>query len=993
MFPASKPTDTPSPQRVFLGWDRPALPTIADHLITRFGNDFDDAWVVVPTARAGRLLEAHLLERRPVLVPPRIVTPGPFVDAWAATVLPSRTVQIANALETGIAWVSVLRDFAGANDLSQAHQNAGHTRLAALVPAPPKPDDWAGWWSLAQRFVRTREQLASGLATFADAAEVATGSQLRWNILTALDDAYEATLTQWNRLDRESLRRRALSERDAHRFSSPVILAAFADQTPLQQRVLQHCNELTSYVFADASQAHLFNELGGLHTERWHQTPHVLPADCLRVVDRRGEEAEAAAHAIADAAEAWQQRTGDQLQEHRVAIALADEAHGPAIVRGIRTAGGSARTAAGRPLSESAPATLLQSLARLLRTRRLDALAEWVRHPDAEAYLTLRLGDRGLDLPWPTLLDGWATKTLRAELLSEWLETPEAADDGQAMTGATASRSEAIALVYRTAHALLPAFEDERQPLSAWSEPIREALRQVYQDRTLDAQRPGDADRLQALEVLADLLDQQADLSYQPESDPSLDAPAAIQWTLARLTGQRMSDHATAGDIEAMGLLDAALDDAPVLVLTGANDGNLPGQASDASDGLLTDGLRTQLGIPNNKARYARDAYLLEAIRRPRAACFMVAARRGDDDEPLKPSRLWVRGSDAEDTAVRLLRFYGRSVPGKADDTLPSNPPTWLRGGNANRFIIPRPDPTVPLPEKLGVTALRTYLSCPYRFYLAHILRLRASSDDANELDPPTFGSLIHDALAAFGKSSAEVREGTDELLLAEQLIGHFQRLTARAFGHEPRPAVRVQLAFAEERLTAFARLQAQWNRDGWTIARVEHPAAATFTVAGGSMCLEGRIDRIDIHPEFGVRIIDFKTGDTPKTPGKQHAREADGDRVWFDLQLPIYRELIQRDETLSDFQGQPIELGYTVLPRKPEETGWLPLDRNDAFWREANAMRDRVLDCILQRDFRPAVETPAYPDAFSRLCADDWAGRNEDLERWPKLPEVAERA
>ncbi|MEM8783971.1 MAG: PD-(D/E)XK nuclease family protein [Planctomycetota bacterium] len=977
-----QPNDPGESQRVFLGWDRPALPAVADWLIDRFDRDHGDAWVVVPTARAGRRLEALLLERRPVLVPPHLVTPGAFLDAWTQSARPADAPRVANDLETCLAWVSVLRAFAGSDTPTPDAREAGHHRLAALVPAPPSPDDWPGWWSLAQRLVRLREQLASGLADFGDAAEQAAGSQARWAVLAALDDAALATLAQWMLTDRESARRAVIDDMSRPVWQAPVFLAALADQTPLQQAVFERCVSVTPLVFADASRADRFDRFGGLVRDAWTQPPVGLPIDSLRVVDRRGDEADAVAHAIADAADRWQAQHGRPLEERHITLALADESRGPAVIRAVRVAGGTARTAAGRPLNEAAPATLLHSLARLLKTRRLDALAELVRHPDLQAWLN-GPGGTGFDsdIDWPTLLDEWATRTLRSELLAEWLEKPDLDAPGP---GASPSRGESIAGLFRRVCSLIPSADQGQRPLSSWSPLIADALRTIYGPHDLNPERARDADTVQALETLAARLREQAELPDFPEANPTLDVAAAIGWTLARVAGERARDPATAGDLEAMGLLDAALDDTPVVVVASANDGFLPSTVNDDANGLLTDSLRTRLGVPDNDARFARDAYLLTATHRSRVSFAMVAARRGEDDEPLKPSRLWVRGASSADTAVRLLRFYDQPTPHRPSRTAPNTGP-WLNAGPTNRFVIPRPQPDAPLPEKLGVTALRTYLACPYRFYLAHVLKLSPVHDAAVEMDAPAFGSLLHDALAAFGQSPAELRESTDPAVIAETLQTLLTRHARRAFGTDPRPAVRVQLAFAEERLEAYARLQADWNEQGWRIVHIEYTAAADFPVPAGTVRLEGRIDRIDHHPELGVRVIDFKTGDTPADPLRQHVRQRNGRHVWTDLQLPLYRDLIRRDATLAPFDASAVELGYVALPRKPEETDWRPLQADEGFWLQASEQRDAVLTGILTRDFRPGAP-PDYPDAFSALCADDWPGRIDDLARWEIL-------
>jgi hypothetical protein len=757
-----------------------------------------------------------------------------------------------------------------------------------------------------------------------------------------------------------------------------VVLAAFADQTPRQRAVLQRVTDLTSYVAAEESEAAGFDAYGGLVPDYWDQRPIGLPCESLRVVERLADEPAAIAKAVADAAE----QLGGNVSEPEVIIAMADEKAGPAIARGLRAAGASARTAVGRAFSETAPAMLLEGLARLRRTNRLDAFAAVIRHPDLEAWLQTQ--HTPPDDGWATLLDRWATRTLRGGSLRDWLDTsandPDASRD---FNDAQRTQAEHLRAAYRSLDQLLPASDTDRRPLPQWSDPIRSILEQVYGPRELKSETARDAETVQALIAIADALDEQEQLTEPATEDLVLDVASALRWTLARGDELRLRDPPSAGDIEAMGLLDAALDSARICVVASANDGHLPRPLTDPGDGLLPDSLRTQLGLPDNAQRRARDAYLLNTLHRRAGILTLVASRRGNDDEPRRPSRLWVRGADPADTAWRLLAFYGESD----DIRLDADAPTPWTHGSRNAFIIPRPDARLALPDPLSVTALRDYLQCPYRFYLTHVQRLRPIDDEAVEMDAAVFGSLLHDVLADFSQMPPDEAGSLESDVVAGQLLRYLQRRARRLFGRDPRAAVRVQLAFAQERLTAFADLQARWNRDGWKILHVEEDLQACYPVEAGSVAVRGRIDRIDFHPDGRIRVIDFKTGDTAVDPLRQHLRNVQGQPRWHDLQLPMYRDLLRRHREPLDLPDGEPEFGYVVLPRKLDEIGWRPLEADADFWLEAHSCRDEVFSGILSRDFRPTLDPPTYTDALTPVAAETWPGRRADIADWHELP------
>ncbi|MBC8329595.1 MAG: PD-(D/E)XK nuclease family protein, partial [Planctomycetes bacterium] len=94
-----------------------------------------------------------------------------------------------------------------------------------------------------------------------------------------------------------------------------------------------------------------------------------------------------------------------------------------------------------------------------------------------------------------------------------------------------------------------------------------------------------------------------------------------------------------------------------------------------------------------------------------------------------------------------------------------------------------------------------------------------------------------------------------------------------------------------------------------------------------------GRGDRVDVHPQLGWRLLDYRTGDKVKKPELSHRR---GDR-WIDLQLPLYALLapgLGVDGSLADGR---LALGYLALPASAEpETlllaSWEPEQLEDAY-------------------------------------------------------------
>jgi ATP-dependent helicase/nuclease subunit B len=340
----------------------------------------------------------------------------------------------------------------------------------------------------------------------------------------------------------------------------------------------------------------------------------------------------------------------------------------------------------------------------------------------------------------------------------------------------------------------------------------------------------------------------------------------------------------------------------------------------------------------------------------------LIVGRRNADNDPLAPSRL-LFAADAETIARRAWRFFRPPPPRSQLQPLAGRVTAPLPSPD---FPIPRPEPPAAPLEELAITAFRDYLACPYRFYLRRVLRLGAVDDAAVELDGGAFGSLLHAALRDFGRGPS--RDATDPQEIAAVLLEALDRHVAALFGERPLAAVAIQVEQLRLRLRAFAAKQAEWAAQGWRIEHAEVPdqthPAATFVVDGRPLVLRGRIDRIDVRPANGERVIlDYKSSDAGQSPEKTHQRGGE----WVDLQLPLYRHLVRS----LGIEG-PVRLGYVLLPKDTEQVDFCLAEWTDADLRAADATAQAVVQGIREGRFWPPTDPPPdFSEEFAPICQD----------------------
>lgn len=182
--------------------------------------------------------------------------------------------------------------------------------------------------------------------------------------------------------------------------------------------------------------------------------------------------------------------------------------------------------------------------------------------------------------------------------------------------------------------------------------------------------------------------------------------------------------------------------------------------------------------------------------------------------------------------------------------------------------------------RKFSPSALNAYLDCPMRFFYYYVAGIEAPEEASAEIDSALFGTIFHRTaelayacLTAHGKTiqSADI----DLLIHDGDKIG---QLVNQAFNEElfhacngERPEYNGTQLIHAEAISAYIRqlLRIDRRHAPFTLEACEYPVSKTMTVKTPQQTLHinigGTIDRIDKKDGI-LRIIDYKTGGTPKT-------------------------------------------------------------------------------------------------------------------------------
>jgi len=205
----------------------------------------------------------------------------------------------------------------------------------------------------------------------------------------------------------------------------------------------------------------------------------------------------------------------------------------------------------------------------------------------------------------------------------------------------------------------------------------------------------------------------------------------------------------------------------------------------------------------------------------------------------------------------------------------------------------------------LSPTKLETYASCPFRYFLSEILRLKVlpSPEEIRRIQPLDRGSVVHEILHQFYRQALKETPGP----LRPEKIGVYWQImlevSSRIFADaEARGITGFPLLWELDRQALLQDLRAFLENEtteepnvmpadfeirfGYKKAipqKNRHDKPPSLNLDDGTTILfRGRIDRVDLSPaEEYLRVIDYKTG---RVQGKE-----DGFGGGTTLQLPLY--------------------------------------------------------------------------------------------------------
>lgn len=174
------------------------------------------------------------------------------------------------------------------------------------------------------------------------------------------------------------------------------------------------------------------------------------------------------------------------------------------------------------------------------------------------------------------------------------------------------------------------------------------------------------------------------------------------------------------------------------------------------------------------------------------------------------------------------------------------------------------------LPDELAATAVESLLRCPLGFLVKNLLKLGPLEDPQPGIDARKRGSIVHEILERF--VNVVRAQKLDLIAHAPQCEGLLRKTASAvideqgggwAWDVERRRLVGHAGAGDNGLLGKWLVKQREWWQQGWRFCATEVEFRGV-ELEGVPFRIRGSINRVDEHPDEGLRVWDYKAGSAP---------------------------------------------------------------------------------------------------------------------------------
>jgi len=851
------------------------LQEIAGLILDNYSNnnyDLSKLNIVLSSKRSQRrlleILSEKCADKKTLLSPPAFFTPKSFCKIFTGKLI---NISTATVLEQTAAWI---------NAAAKCEEAINSILVNKTIP---KDRDFFRVAQMIMPLHKTLsgENLSIGEIAKSPLIEDFEEEKKRWRAIAEIEKKYHKELEINNLIDpyKAILKAVNIAAHDSKPIFDNLLVINVVDSFGLFKKAIQTQKEiLTVFSYGDKK---YFDDLGFLKDEKQNKNNDFInfKENSVHFSNSPNEQADEILNIISSHAENY--GYGDF-----VISAPDSQIHRP-VVQTLESAGINCHDAAGISFKETEIGSFLSSLAACLERDgcEMEIFFTLIKHPVIEEFI-IRNFKIGTIEEYDKISEEIFKKVCKhkIEILDETVF--------HFLTSETNPLIKQIPeFVFN--EIISPLYKKTK--INKWPEKINVILKKIFASQKNPINKINDSVHQNALEKWMQLSEEIIDSRILWEEN--CDGKTAILRFLSLLKNTVLIPKPAGPVIDVLGWLEIVLDDSPITIVAGFNEGIVPEKFS--ADPFLPNSLREKLNLPNYNSRFLRDKYITKCITEKKGKCYFLAGRRSAENDPLKPGKIFFC-QKFEKQAKILKEFYApekneqknNESEGQTTKTVECN--THIESMNmhqqTSQFHLPKEFILdIDFLNSLSVSSINDYITCPFKFFLKRIQKIYAPEEISGELEALDIGNLIHRVIY---KNIEHIHSGRNDNETSQLLINDLEKILMELFGEPLNPVIQIQQENLIRRIKtfvpAFRKTFAEWEvmKDENNDKMAEYTIFPELEIDGKKVKIKGVVDLIEKSNGEEFRVIDFKTGSTPKRKNDIFASKKE---EWKDIQLILY--------------------------------------------------------------------------------------------------------
>jgi len=897
---------------------------ILDKLFEKNRFNLSEITIILSGKRAQRRLLEILAEKtaskKTLLTPPNFMTPKSFCSSFAEKFIDA---PAASTIEQTIAWINAASKCEDAINSILVNKTAPKERDFFHVAQMVMP----------LHTILSGENLSIKLIAKSSLVESIEEEKKRWSALAEMENQYHKELEKINLIDPYKAIYNAISAANINKKQvfEELFVVNVVDSFKLFREAIQtQSKNLTIISYGDKK---YFDNLGFLKTEDQKLTEDYVnfQKNSIKFCNSPNEQAEDVLNIICDNTEKF--GYGDFV------ISAPDSSTHRPTVQMLESVGISCHNAAGISFKETEIGCILSSLANCLEKDGCEMEAYFVltKHPLVENYIIKKFDIKSIE-EYNKISERIFKKVCKHKIKFINKNILHFFDNKK------------YPLVKKIPEAVFNEIVSplaQKTKINKWPEKINAVLKKICSSQI-------NLTNINNESVHQDAVEKWLQLSEEILNSKILwgeicDARTALLRFLSLMKNTSLIPKSIGPVIDMTGWLEIALDDAPVTIVTGFNEGIVPEKLS--ADPFLPNSLREKLNLPNYNSRFLRDKYLTKCITEKKGKCYFIAGRRSAENDPLKPGKI-LFCQNFERQARLLKEFYAPSEKKEKNNEKAAQSTNYvddkqqILSKSMQQHIT-----SLKLPENielntdflntLSVSSINDYLSCPFKFFLKRIHKIYAPGEFSNELEPLDIGNIIHKII---NKKIDALHSDKNDNEIINSLLDELNNMLVSLYGEPLNPAIQIQRENLKRRIEYFVPVfREEFN--GWEAMKdvegkemSEHNIFPEMEINREKIKLKGVIDLIEKSGN-DYKIIDFKTGSNAKGKNDMFASKKE---QWKDVQLILYALWFSQNYNLMP------EIGFFNIPPDVERIKYTEIDFEEGKIEEAILLVRNILTEII---------------------------------------------